>query len=233
MLGILGGMGPLATADFLLKLVNATPATRDEEHLPVIVYSVPQIPDRPAAITAGGPTPLPAMLTGVRTLKYAGVQAIAIACNTAYFWHAELEREGGVRILHIADAACAELAALLPASPEGTTIGLMATDGTLAAGFYQKRLEARGYRVLANTPEDQARWVLPAIRDVKSNDLAAAGPKIEAAVHQLEAAGAQAIVFACTELPLAIERSRITFAAPCVDTTAALARACVRWWKER
>lgn len=232
MLGILGGMGPLATADFLTKLVKATPANCDEDHLPVIVYSVPQIPDRPAAITADGPTPLPAMLTGIRTLKYAGVQVIAIACNTAYYWHADLEREGGVRILHIADAACAELAALLPPA-EGTSIGLMATDGTLAAGFYQKRLEARGYRVLANTPEDQQNLVLPAIRDVKSNDLAAAGHKVEQAVHRLEAAGAEAIVFACTELPLAVEYGQITLAAPCVDTTAALARACVRWWNER
>jgi aspartate racemase len=229
MLGVLGGMGPLATADFLAKLIAATPAERDEDHIPVVVYSVPQVPDRPSAITGTGPTPLPAMLTGVRTLKNAGVQVIAIACNTAYYWHKELEREGGVRILHIADAACLELGALVD---KGAKVGLMATDGTLAAAFYQQRLKDRGYQVLLNTPEEQAQLVLPAIRDVKRNDVAAAGSKVAAAVQRLEAAGAQAIVLACTELPLALDRSGVTIGTPCVDTTAALARACVRWWKE-
>jgi aspartate racemase len=222
-------MGPLATADFLAKLIAATPAERDEDHIPVVVYSVPQVPDRPAAITGNGATPLPAMLTGIRTLKNAGVQAIAIACNTAYYWHKELEREGGVRILHIADAACLELGGFVD---KGATVGLMATNGTLAAAFYQQRMEARGYQVIVNTPEDQDRLVLPAIRDVKRNDVAAAGSKIVEAVHRLEAAGAQAIVLACTELPPALDRSGETISTPCVDTTAALARACVRWWKE-
>src|SRR5688572_33509583 len=94
LLGVLGGMGPLATVDFLAKLIEETGAERDEDHVPVVVYSVPQIPSRPAAILHGGASPLPAMLEGVRTLERAGATAIAIACNTAHYWHDALAAQG-------------------------------------------------------------------------------------------------------------------------------------------
>ena len=80
-LGVLGGMGPLATVDFLKKLIEETPATRDEDQIPVVAWSVPQIPSRPAAITGNGESPLPAMLAGIRTLKAAGAVALAIPCS--------------------------------------------------------------------------------------------------------------------------------------------------------
>src|SRR4051812_14632246 len=101
-LGVLGGMGPLATVDFLKKLIEETPATRDQDHVPVVVYSVPQIPDRPGAILEATESPLPAMLEGVRVLKGAGAAALAIACNTAHYWYDELSAEG-VPVVHIAD----------------------------------------------------------------------------------------------------------------------------------
>ena len=69
MIGILGGMGPLATVDFLRKLVERTPAVRDQDHVPVVVYSVPQIPDRIAGMNGTGVSPLPAMRAGLRTLE--------------------------------------------------------------------------------------------------------------------------------------------------------------------
>ena len=84
-LGVLGGMGPLATVDFLQKLIEETPATRDQDHIPLIAYSVPQIPERPAAIAGHGESPLPHMLDGMRTLRNAGATMIAIACNTAHY----------------------------------------------------------------------------------------------------------------------------------------------------
>src|SRR5215207_1044646 len=110
-LGVLGGMGPLATVDFLRKLIEETPAARDEDHLPVIAWSVPQIPERPAAITGNGESTLPALLDGIRTLKDAGAIVIAIPCNTAHYWYDDIVREGGLPIVHIADAALDELKA--------------------------------------------------------------------------------------------------------------------------
>lgn len=227
LLGVLGGMGPLATADFIDKLVSETPAQRDADHVPFVVYSVPQMPDRPAAILANGDSPLPAMLTGIRTLRGAGATCIAIACNTAHYWYDELIAQGGLPILHIADAACDQLAAH---GPRPDAVGLIGTRGTLAAGFYQQRLAARGHAVLVNTPAEQDSLVLPAIAAVKRNDLAAAHALALDACARLHRAGAQAVILACTEIPPAIESAPAQLPVPVVDATRALARACAGWW---
>jgi aspartate racemase len=228
LLGVLGGMGPLATVDFLGKLVEETPARRDAEHIPVIVWSVPQIPDRPMAILEAGESPLPAMLAGIRTLKGAGATCIVIPCNTAHYWYDELVREGGLPILHIADAACGQFAAH---GIEIDTVGLIGTSGTLAAGFFQQRLDALGYRYIASSARDQEELVLPAIESVKRNDVARAHALAVRAAQNLLDEGAQVILLACTELPPAIEHAPSAVAAACIDPTRALARASVAWWR--
>ena len=223
-LGVLGGMGPLATVDFLKKLIEETPASRDQDHVPVIAYSVPQIPDRPPAIIGHGESPLPLMLEGIHTLKRAGAQAIAIACNTAHYWYDDLVAQGGLPILHIADAACAALA--------GHTVkrvGLLATEGTMAAGFYQSRIAARGIECLLSSDDDQRTLVLPAIECVKRTDLAQAHALATRAARHLLDNGAQVIVMGCTEIPLAIEYRTSDVTQRCIDATRALAHACVAW----
>lgn len=225
-LGVLGGMGPLATVDFLQKLIEETPATRDQDHIPVIVYSVPQIPDRPAAIVGQGESPLPHMLEGIRTLKNAGAQAVAIACNTAHYWYDELVQQGGLPILHIADAACKSFA--------GTAVkrvGLIATEGTVAAQFYQSRFAAHQLDCLLSSTHDQETLVLPAIECVKRNELAQAHALATPAARHLLDQGAQAIVLGCTEIPLAIDYQSSDVTVHCIDATRALARACVAWWR--
>ncbi|HTD91223.1 MAG TPA: amino acid racemase [Burkholderiales bacterium] len=223
-LGVLGGMGPLATVDFLQKLIEETPARRDQDHIPVIVYSVPQIPDRPPAIIGIGESPLPHMLAGIRTLKRAGAQAIAIACNTAHFWYDDLVQLGGLPILHIADAVCDSLA-----RQAIKRVGLVATDGTIAAGFYQSRLAARGIDCLLSRDDDQRTLVLPAIDCIKRTDLAQAHALATRAARHLLDSGAQVIVMGCTEIPLAMEHEISDVSNHCVDATRALARACIAW----
>ena len=228
LLGVLGGMGPLATVDFLQKLIEETPASRDQDHIPVITYSVPQIPDRPLAITGNGESPLPHMLEGVRTLKRAGATAVAIACNTAHYWYDELVAEGGMPMLHIADAACVDLAGV-------QRIGLLATQGTIAAGFYQARLAARGVECLLSSEDEQRTLVLPAIECVKRNDLAQAHALATRAARCLMTQGprgAQRIIMGCTEIPLALDYQPSDVAEHCIDATRALARACVTWWQK-
>lgn len=227
MLGVLGGMGPLATVDFLHKLIEETPAQRDQDHVPVVVYSVPQIPDRPAAIVAGGPSPLPAMLEGVRVLKQAGVQTIAIPCNTAHYWYDDIAHASGMPVLHIADAACD---ALDRRALHARRVGLLGTDGTLAAGFLQSRLEHRSVEPVTNTDKEQAQWVLPAIACVKRHELDRAHALICRACEALQARGAEAIILACTEIPVALEHAATAYTPIAVDATRALAQSCVAWW---
>jgi aspartate racemase len=228
LLGVLGGMGPLATVDFLGKLIEETPARRDAEHIPVVVWSVPQIPERPNAILDAGESPLPAMVAGIRTLKGAGATCVVIPCNTAHYWYDELVNEGGLPILHIADAACGQFAAH---GIEIDTVGLIGTSGTLAAGFFQQRLDALGYRYIASSARDQEELVLPAIESVKRNDVARAHALAVRAAQNLLDEGAQVILLACTELPPAIEHAPSAVAAACIDPTRALARASVAWWR--
>lgn len=229
LLGVLGGMGPLATVDFLQKLIAETPASRDADHVPFIVYSVPQIPDRPAAITGNGESPLPHMLKGIHTLRQAGAQAIAIPCNTAHYWYDELVSKGGLPIIHIADAACDELATR---GISTGTVGMIATNGTIAAGFFQQRLAQRGLHCMLSTADDQNTLVLPAIECVKRNDLPRAHTLATRAIQNLRAAGAQAVILACTEVPPALEFAPAAVSEFCVDATRVLARACVTWWQD-
>ena len=225
-LGVLGGMGPLATADFLKKLIAATPAQKDPDHVPVIVYSVPQIPDRVAPILrTTGPSPLPAMIEGVHTLEAAGAKCIAIPCITAHHWYDELCQAAQVPIIHIADATCGAMAA------QGVRgdVALLATDATLRSGFFQHRLQTAGFGVVLPSDDEMQKLVLPAIACVKRHDMVTALALASEAVQRLVARGLQRIVLACSELPPALEGADTSIAAHCVDTLDALARACVAW----
>jgi aspartate racemase len=227
-LGILGGMGPMATADFLYKLVDRTPAQFDHEHIPTIVHSVPQLPDRMQAIFDGGPSPLPKLLEAIETLQAAGAVCIAMPCNTAHYWYDEFAAVAKVPFLHIADTA---LAAIDSKQLAGARLGLLGTRGTLKSGFYQRRFAAREVDCLIATPEEQALFVDPAIMAVKANDLARATPLIERAAERLLERGASSVVLGCTEIPVVLKRFQPALAARCVDVTVALADACIVWWQ--
>ncbi len=226
LIGVLGGMGPLATADFLAKLTAETPASRDQDHIPYVVWGVPQIPERPAAILNGGASPLPDMLNGIAKLKQAGARVVAIPCNTAHHWHDALVLSGGLPILHIADAVCD---VLTENGITGGKIGLIGTEGTIQAGFFQKRFAARGLECLLSSRADQDQLVLPAIACVKAHDLQRAHRLAIQAVQNLLDNGACAVVLACTETPVAVEFAAHPAATHCIDATRALARACVAW----
>jgi aspartate racemase len=228
MIGILGGMGPLATADFFSKVIAATPATRDEDHVPLLIQSDPRIPSRPEAILRRGESPLPALLAGRDRLIAAGATALAMPCNTAHFWFAELQQGCPVPFLSIVDATCDEAAAM--AAP-GARIGLIATGATLATQLFELRLQRKGFVVALSTDAEMTTLVLPAIEQVKAGRAREGGEHVERAVQALLARGATTVVLACTETPLAMDAVESNLRGVCVDSTGALARRCVRWWR--
>jgi len=228
MIGILGGMGPAATVDLMAKLIRLTPAGREQDHLPLVVVSDPRVPDRIAPLLEGaGPSPLPAMRAGIRRLERAGASCIAIPCHTAHAWYDELAAATALPILHIVDAALAELAR--QALPKGP-LGLLATAATLHAGLYQDRLAAAGHPALLPAPAVMTDCVLPAIALIKQDHTAAAAPLVLRAVDHLTSAGAAHVLLACTELPIALATAPHP---ACIDTTEALARSCLAWWQAR
>ena len=228
MIGVLGGMGPLATVDFFNKVLAATPAKGDADHVPLLIQSDPRIASRPAAILGSGPSPLPALLAGRDRLIAAGVTALAMPCNTAHFWYAELLKGCSVPFLSIVDACVDELGTL---ADRGAPIGLIATRATLATRVFDTQLLQAGYTPMRPDDKLMDALVLPGIALVKAGQVAQAGPLIEQAVQALLSQGASAVVLACTETPLALDAVQSPLRVRCVDSTAALARACVAWWR--
>ena len=228
-LGVLGGMGPLASAHFMARLTLLTPATRDQDHIPAVLWSDPRIPDRGAARAGTGPSPLPALTRGLRALESAGCGAIAIPCNTAHGWIEGLRAAIGIPILHIVDAAIADLRR--QAIPPGP-IGIMGTEATLAMRLYQDPLEAAGWPCLQPTEAEMATLVSPAIASVKANQVAEAYAPLAEMLTRLTRRGAQAVVLGCTEIPLGVQAGPWqTLGLPVVDTIDALARAAIQWAK--
>jgi aspartate racemase len=224
-LGVLGGMGPLASAQFMLRLTLLTPAERDQEHIPAVLWSDPRVPDRTAARLGGGEDPLPALLRGIRGLEAAGCGAIAIPCNTAHGWHAAMQAATALPILHIVEATADELARL--GVTEGP-IGVMGTAATLAMRLYQQGLEQRGWHCLVPEPADMERRVTPGIALVKANRVAEAYAPLAEVACSLVARGARAVVLGCTEIPLGIAAGpALPF--PVADSIDALARAAITW----
>jgi aspartate racemase len=225
-LGVLGGMGPLASAQFMVRLTLLTPAIRDQDHIPAVLWSDPRVPDRTATL-ASGADPLPWLLRGMAGLKRAGCDAIAIPCNTAHGWYNAMRDAVDIPILHIVDATAAELRRVCV---HGGTIGIMGTQATLRMRLYQDRLGALGWDCIVPGQDEMDRLVSPAIALVKANRVAEAYLPLAEVVCSLAARGAVAVVLGCTEIPLGIQ-SGPPPGVPLVDTIDALARAAIAWYR--
>ena len=228
--GILGGMGPLATVDFMRKMLGATPAEVDQDHVPVVVSSIPQVPDRTAAFRGEGDSPLEAMVDSGRRLVAAGASVVVIPCNTAHLWFDEVRAALGLPMLHLVDAAIDEVLAGVSAD---TKVGLLATDATLASGLYVNRRHPDGRTVawLLPTASEMLELVMPGISAVKAGDLDAGSRLLALAARRLRARVAAAVVLGCIEIPLVLDEASAGI--PVVDATAALARKAVAWARKR
>ena len=225
--GVLGGMGPLATIDFLSKLVAATPADVDQDHVPFVVSAIPQVPDRTRAFRGEGPSPVAAMISSGRRLKAAGAGLVVIACNTAHLWFGEIDAALGLPMIHLVDAAIQDAIAL---AGTGGRIGLLGTDATLASGLYINRAAAAvstPVHWLLPTAHEMIEFVARGIEAVKSGDLATGRELLTAAVLFLKERGADAVILGCTEIPVVLNAGNAPL--PIVDPTAALAKRAVAW----
>jgi len=229
LVGVLGGMGPLATIDFMRKMLLATPAEVDQEHVPVVVSSIPQVPDRSEAFRGEGASPLAAMVDSGRRLVDAGAGLVVMPCNTAHLWFDEIQQALGLPMLHLVDAALDEVQALA-AGP--ARVGLLATDATLASGLYVNRASGGPHAVpvqwLLPTAGEVNDWLMPGIAAVKAGDLARAASLLGHAAAALRRRGATVLVLGCTEIPLVLGPTP-ELPLPMVDATAALARRAVAW----
>ncbi|MEU1553603.1 amino acid racemase [Streptomyces scabiei] len=223
-IGILGGMGPAATADFYTKLVAETPGSSDQDHLRTVIWSDPSIPDRTEALLGDGPDPTPWLLDGSRVLREAGATVIAIPCNTAHAFVPRIAAHVGLPIIHMIGEVARHLTTR---TPRIGTVGLLATTGTVRAGLYQEWLDRFGIDLLLPDADSQEREVMTAVRAVKAGvrDTTTTA-RLARAARGLTERGAQAVIAGCTEVPLGLPPDAVD--APLVDPALVLARALVR-----
>lgn len=223
-LGVLGGMGPLATADFLYKLAAATPAGGDQEHIPVILHGDCTTPDRTSAVLGKGPSPLPQLLEGIEFLNAARCAVIAIPCNSAHVWYQDMAQASLAPVLHIVEASARQVQRNDPATRR---VGVLSTEGTHRMGIYKGALEKLGFEVLSPTQDEFETLVSPAIADIKANRMREAEQKFDVAADRLIERGAQQIILGCTEIPLGMVPRTRANPTTVVDSTQALVSAVI------
>ena len=220
--GILGGMGPESTADLFLRIIRATSAERDQDHLRILIDNNPKVPDRTEAILSGNTQPVvDALIEMAQGLERAGAEVLAMPCNTAHYFLPEVRKAVRVPILDIIAEVCSEVALAHAAQA-----GLLATTGTIRTGLYSDRLKTQGVETLCPEGERQEE----AMRAIKEVKRAGVTPLARNTTYQLadelRERGADALVAGCTEFSLVL--SQLPLDMPVFDPLDSLARAVVR-----
>ena len=222
--GILGGMGPEATADFFATVIALTPAKRDQDHLRIIINNNPKIPDRTEAILTKDGSLFPMLVETTKNLERAGVDFIVIPCNTVHYFYEDLVREVSIPILHMIREVVYAVKAFLPRCKR---LGLIATTGTIASNLYQKEFLKVGVEVIVPDPQFQAK-VMDAILRIKAGqEKDRAREELVKAANLLIERKVQALILGCTEVPLVFKTG--DFPVPVFDSSQALAEATVKF----
>ncbi len=224
-LGILGGMGPEATAYFFELVIRLTDAEEDQDHVPVVIRSDPRVPHRTRAILEGGPSPLPCLIEGARALRAAGADFAVMPCVTAHYFLPELAARVKIPFVSLLDES---LKFLRKEHPGVRKVGLVATTGTVRSGIVSDAFAPGGIEVLIPAEADQAR-VMEAIygpKGIKAGFMTGSSRRAVLGVaRRLVRNGAQAVMAGCTEIPLVLRAEDLDV--PFVEPMLIGARACV------
>lgn len=216
--GIIGGMGPMATVDLFKKIVENTHAGCDQEHIHILIDNNTNIADRTAALIAGGDSPLPELRKSAAFLESGGADCLAMPCNTAHGFYEDIQKCVAIPILNMISLTCDTLL------QQGITCaGLMATTGTIQTGVYSKYFH--DIELIYPKEEEQ-----PAVMDmiyagVKAGRRDYDASTVQKIAESLLDRGAQCIILGCTELPLAMDMYGLDF--PFIDPTMELAKGAI------
>jgi len=223
-IGILGGMGPEATLDLYRHIINLTPAARDQDHIRILIYSNPKIPDRTRAIVGDGESPLPCLIQSADILEKGGAGIIAMPCNAAHYFLPEMQQSVSIPILDMIEETCRKLRLHFP---NAKTVGLIAAIGTVRSSVYHKALSRMGIGILTPDEPDQQK-IQDAITHVKAGvHNGSTQETFHSIGMRLIKAGAEAIILGCTEVPLAFDPDKVDY--PSLNSTRILAEAAVAW----
>ena len=218
LVGVIGGMGPGATVDFMSLVIAATPAGKDQDHVRLLVEQNPQVPSRQRALRGEGESPGPVLASMATRLEAAGADFLVMPCNTAHAWQSDIVAAISIPFISIVDES---VAAALSRSGDDGAVGLMTTPGCFAAGLYQDAIGANNRSVIEQAPEEMAETI-KFVDSVKSGDTSAqVSDGLRMLAETLIQRGAGVIIAACTEIPMVLNASM--FDVEFVSTTRALA----------
>lgn len=224
-IGIIGGMGPLATCDMMRKIIVFTDVKSDQENFRIVVDNNTEIPDRTEAILEGGESPVPQILRSALGLQDMGADVLLMACNTAHYFYDSIVPSLDVPVLHMIRETAADL------KRNGIVkAGLLATDGTVRSGIYHRALKEAGIELVCPDEAGQRAVMGIAYDGVKACDASYDVSGFLEAVEALQRQGAQTMILGCTELPVAMDVYGMAFES--ADPTEILAHAAVDFCRQ-
>jgi aspartate racemase len=192
-LGILGGMGPLATYTLYKNIIDSTPVQKDQDYINMVILNASYIPDRTAGILHCGESPLPYLLNELKNLENIGCDLIAVPCNTSHYFYDEMQNACKVKILNMIDLTAEKLENLGVVKTY-----LMATEGTIKTGVYHKYFDKRNIEIVPPT-DDEIKEMMRIIYEIKAGKTPDIS-KLHETVEKYHKSGCEKIILGCTEL---------------------------------
>jgi len=198
--GVIGGMGPEATVDLMMRVIRATPAQDDIDHIRMVVDNNPKVPSRIKAIIEGtGESPAPCMAQMARNLAASGADFLVIPCNTAYYYYDEVCSAVDIPVMNMIDVT---VETVLNENASIRTVGLLASKAVLMTGLYTKPFKGKGIDVIYPSPELQD-LLMASIRKIKTGKYDIGDREVlQSAAEELVRKRSEALIVACTELSI-------------------------------
>lgn len=220
-IGIIGGMGPMATVDLYKKIVELTPVHSDNEHLHIVIDNNTNIPDRTASILEYGDNAIYELVRSAIKLEDMGADILIMPCNTAHFYYDEIKRFTKIPFINMVEETIKEVK-----NTGVNTVGILATDGTIKSGVYSRMCDKYGINYIIPEQNSQKEVMRIIYDGIKASYYDIDTRSFKTVVKKLGEAGAEKLILGCTELPIAFQRFNI--AGDIIDPTLILARAAVK-----
>lgn len=220
LVGVIGGMGPDATVDFMSRVLAYTPAKTDQDHVRMLVDHNPRIPSRQLAMRDEGDDPGKVLASMAVRLQAGGAEFVVMPCNLAHAWEVDIRSAIDIPFISIVDEAVSR--ALQYSDGDGA-IGVLTTPGCFTAGLYQRALE--GHELVLQSV-DELSETMTFVERIKAGDKSEeVATGLQSIAERLVSRGARALIAACTEFPLVLQPAMFTV--PFVSSTDVLAEKTV------
>ena len=204
LVGVIGGMGPGATVDFMSRVLAETPAEEDQQHVRMVVEHNPRIPSRQLAMRGEGENPGPVMAAMAHRLESAGADFLVMPCNVAHAWQGDIEAAISIPFVSIVEES---VRSAVDCSGDNSALGLMTTPGCFTAGLYQRALAETGRPIITQTSDELAE-TMSLVERIKGGDRShEVSDGLRSLADQLVGRGARVLIAACTEFPLVLNGS--------------------------